>query len=294
MSVRNRQKGCMYGLAIGDALGAAIEFKMLGEFQPVTCYRGFGPFGLLPGQWTDDTSLALALADSLANGWDVKDQLEKYLSWFQTGKYSVNGMCFDIGNTTRQALDGFERNGTIWASDDQANSGNGSIMRLAPVAIKYHDSQHAINYLVDSSRTTHGSRQATSGCAALGMMLVELINGSSKEKALNIDFREMIELSPLIQKVVDGSYKQEKTFTGSGWVVESLESALWAFNTSNSFEETVLKAVNLGNDSDTTGAVAGQLAGAYWGYDKIPQNLIDGLACKDIIDKYLDPILTPE
>lgn len=286
----NRKKGCFYGLAIGDALGAAVEFKKPGQFAEVKSYRGFGPHGLLPGQWTDDTSMALALADSIAKGWDIKSQLENYALWFETGKYSVNGRCFDIGTTTRSALYEFIDNGRLISDNDPVLSGNGSIMRLAPVPIKYIGDPEIIDYLKESSLTTHASDQCVSACVALGLILEGLIEGKSKESVLDKDFVSE-KLDPLIDKVIQGSYKLGINIKGSGWVVESLEASLWAFHTSNSFEETVLKAVNLGDDADTTGAIAGQLAGAYYGFNKIPQHLIDGLDRKDMIETYLNPIL---
>ena len=136
----DRQRGTLLGLATGDALGAAVEFQPPGTFEPVTGYRGGGPHGLASGEWTDDTSMALALADSIAEvGWDINDQAERYLKWWRTGKYSVNGRCFDIGNTTIAALQRFQENGAARMSSDPSShaSGNGSIMRLAPVPIRY-------------------------------------------------------------------------------------------------------------------------------------------------------------
>lgn len=288
--MRNRKIGCFYGLAIGDALGAAVEFRRPGEFAEVKSYRGFGPHGLLPGQWTDDTSMALALADSVAKGWDLKSQLENYALWFETGKYSVNDRCFDIGSTTRSALYEFIDNGRLISDDNPELSGNGSIMRLAPVPIKYAGDPEIIKYLAESSQTTHASDQCVSACIALGLILEGLIEGKSKELVLDREFVSE-KLNSLVDKVVQGSYKLGIDIRGSGWVVKSLEASLWAFYTSSSFEETVLKAVNLGDDADTTGAIAGQLAGAYYGFDKIPQYLIDGLDRKEMIETYLNPIL---
>jgi ADP-ribosyl-[dinitrogen reductase] hydrolase len=286
MTMEDRKRGCFYGLAIGDALGAAIEFQMPGTFVPVAGYRDGGPHGLDAGQWTDDTSMALALADSIGKkGWDTKDQLERYLDWFQNGKYSVNGTCFDIGGTTRYALNQFEQTGSVVSDDDQAGSGNGSIMRLAPVTIKYCDDDNFVEYLKESSITTHASPQCVDGCIALGKIVGKLLEGRTRPFSLDVIMGQR--LHPLIQKVIDGSYKTNKNIKGSGWVVASLEAALWAFSSSDSFEECVLKAVNLGEDADTTGAVAGQLAGAYWGYSGIPQKFIDGLDRKDMIDEAL-------
>ena len=140
--MNNRRRGALIGLAVGDALGAAVEFKSPGSFAPVTGYRSGGPHRLEAGEWTDDTSMALALADSIATaGWDLNDQANRYVQWWKTGKYSVNGRCFDIGITTRSALGNYVADKDALASGDRSDraSGNGSIMRLAPVPIRYAD-----------------------------------------------------------------------------------------------------------------------------------------------------------
>ena len=159
--MNNRKRGTLIGLAVGDALGAAVEFKSPGSFPEVTGYRGGGPHGLSPGEWTDDTSMALALADSIASvGWDLNDQARRYVAWWQKGEYSVNGRCFDIGITTRSALSRFCKTGDARTSGDPSEraSGNGSIMRLAPVPIRYADLfpdqlDELIEKLVESSLT---------------------------------------------------------------------------------------------------------------------------------------------
>ena len=136
----DRQRGMLLGLAVGDALGAAVEFHPLGTFPEVTSFRGGGPHGLKPGEWTDDTSMALALADSMASvGWDLNDQARRYVEWRQAGKYSVNGRCFDIGITTSSALSRSVADQDALASGDASEraSGNGSIMRLAPVPVDH-------------------------------------------------------------------------------------------------------------------------------------------------------------
>src|SRR5580658_10281974 len=140
MISKDRQRGALLGLAIGDALGAAVEFMAPGTFAPVTGFRGGGPHRLHPGEWTDDTSMALALADSIADvGWDLDDQADRYVAWWRTGAYSVNGRVFDIGITTVNSLRRFEQSGDPWTSGaaSERASGNGSIMRLAPVPITY-------------------------------------------------------------------------------------------------------------------------------------------------------------
>lgn len=291
--VQNRLRGMLYGMAIGDALGAAVEFKQKGQFEPVTGYRGFGPHGLAPGQWTDDTSMALALADSINIAkWSKKDQLSRYLQWRKHGKYSVTGYLFDIGNTTRSAIDFFEGSGSLTNNASDQCSGNGSIMRLAPVVAAYFDKEKFLYFqrLSESSETTHASRLCKSSCVYMGFLLKGIIDGEDKEEVLSRGWwdRQGVQLVPEVLDIIEND---EKEPVGSGFVIDSLHAALWAFRTSSSFEEAILKAVNLGNDSDTTGAVCGHFAGAYWGFDQIPQHLIDGLDRKNMLDEYFDPLL---
>lgn len=154
-------QGSLLGLAIGDAVGTTVEFKKRGSFSPVTDMVGGGVFGLKKGQWTDDTSMALCLADSLIaqQGFDAKDQMERYLRWYEKGENSATGKCFDIGMATKQALKDFKKTGEPYAgSTDKYSSGNGSLMRLAPISCYYHDNiNHAVEYAILSSKTTHGS-----------------------------------------------------------------------------------------------------------------------------------------
>ncbi|MHB8903156.1 MAG: ADP-ribosylglycohydrolase family protein [Thermoguttaceae bacterium] len=299
----DRQRGALLGLAVGDALGAAVEFRSPGSFKPVTGYRGGGPHGLAPGAWTDDTSMALALADSIGRaGWDLHDQAQRYVQWWREGKYSVNGRCFDIGITTQQALSRFERTGDASTSGDRSGraSGNGSIMRLAPVPIRYAglfptQLDELVTYCVESSRPTHASPQCVSACAYFGTILAGLIHGIDRNEVLARDWaslrqlRTIAPLHPEILDVAEGSFgeKRPPDIQGSGYVVKSLEAALWAFDGAKDFREAVLRAVNLGDDADTTGAVCGQLAGAFWGESGIPAEWREGLARKDMIEEAL-------
>jgi ADP-ribosyl-[dinitrogen reductase] hydrolase len=298
--VNDRRRGTLIGLAVGDALGAAVEFKRPGTFAPVTGYRSGGPHDLEPGEWTDDTSMALALADSIASvGWDLSDQASRYVHWWKKGKYSVNSRCFDIGSTTRRALSKFFDEGNALTSGDTSEhgSGNGSIMRLAPVPIRYadllaNDIAQFSRLAEESSAPTHASEQCKSACRYLATVLAALIQGEDRDEVLSPDWtplrqlNEITPLHPLIQEVARGSFKhmQPPTIQGSGWVVKSLEAALWAFHDADTFEDAVLKAVNLGDDADTTGAICGQLAGAYWGESRIPGPLISGLARFDMLE----------
>jgi ADP-ribosyl-[dinitrogen reductase] hydrolase len=309
MNLTERQRGALIGLAVGDALGAAVEFMPPGSFPPVTGYRDGGPHGLAPGEWTDDTSMALALADSIANaGWDLEDQLHRYVQWWRDGKYSVNGDCFDIGMTTRFALARFlrDRDPLKCGLPNERSSGNGSIMRLAPVPICFHrhldDDLGELSRLAEeSSLTTHASSQCRSACRYLAAVLAALIRGDDRAEVLSAEWnileqlRELEPLDPAVDAVARGSFRQKSPpdIRGSGWVIESLEAALWAFYSSTSFEEAVLKAVNLGDDADTTGAVCGQLAGACWGESGIPENWRNELAAREMIEATLDGLLHP-
>jgi ADP-ribosylglycohydrolase len=307
---RDRLRGALIGLAVGDALGAAVEFKWAGSFEPVTGFRGGGPHGLGPGEWTDDTSMALALADSLANaGWDLNDQAARYVAWWRCGQYSVNGRCFDIGITTRGALSRFERDGDAQTTGDSSEhaSGNGSIMRLAPVPIRYVDLfpdrlEELLQKSRDSSLPTHASPQCLSCCAYLGLVLCGLFHGADRDVVLSpvwpalSTLKRAIPLHPEVLELAAGSFRTNAPpeIVGSGYVVKSLEAALWAFHAAKDFREAVLRAVNLGDDADTTGAVCGQLAGAYWGESGIPGEWLEGLAQRDMIDKALRKLLDNE
>ena len=298
-----RRRGALLGLAVGDALGAAAEFKPPDTFPPVVGYRAGGPHGLGPGEWTDDTSMALALADSIATvGWDLDDQAARYVAWFRRGEYSVNGRCFDIGGATRAGLMRYEqtRDAATAGGDHERSAGNGSIMRLAPVPIAYadwypHRTAELIRRAADSSLPTHRVSQATSACGYMGLLLAALMAGEPLDVVLAPDWpqldvlRATLDVHPEVDRVIAGSFRDREPpeIRGTGYVVDCLEASLWALTRHRGFEAIVLAAVNLGDDADTTGAVAGQLAGAHWGLDPIrgiPRRLLDGLAKRDLIE----------
>lgn len=304
---RDRQRGALIGLAVGDALGAAVEFMPPGTFPPVTGYRRGGPHKLEPGEWTDDTSMALALGDSIALGFDLVDQTERYLRWWQHGAYSVTGSCFDIGTTVRRALESYltGRDAACAADPSESASGNGSIMRLAPIAIRYgelldHDLEKLAWLGAQSSVPTHRSPQCLSACRYLSVVLSALMNGAHRDEVLSPAWpvlhrlQQLEPLHPLIGGIAAGSFRHTNPpeIRGSGWVVQSLEAALWAFHDAESFDDAVLRAVNLGEDADTTGAICGQLAGAYWGESQIPERFRTGLARMDMIEEVLEKLFT--
>jgi ADP-ribosylglycohydrolase len=297
MSQEDRFRGCLAGLAVGDALGTTLEFRPPGSFNPLDDLVGGGPFNLAPGQWTDDTSMALCLADSLitCTGMNLTDQMQRYVRWFREGYLSSTGVCFDIGNTVRDALINFERTGNpLSGSTDPYSAGNGSIMRLAPVPMLYaRNRTNAINNSGLSSKTTHGTRAAVDACRYFGGLISGALIGIDKEVLLSEAY--FVGEEPLVKEInhiARGSFKQKEPpeIKGIGYVVRSLEAALWAFSNSDSFESGCLKAVNLGDDADTTGAVYGQLAGAYYGEDRIPDHWLRKLALKDLIDSFADQI----
>jgi ADP-ribosyl-[dinitrogen reductase] hydrolase len=284
VKLKSRFRGAMLGLAVGDALGTALEFKPPGSFTKIDDMLGGGPFHLKPGQWTDDTSMALCLAESLVEkrGFDPIDQLERYTRWASNGYLSSNSGVFDIGNTVRAALERFARTHEGYSgSVDPSSAGNGSLMRLAPVPLFYvQRPTEAIDRSGQSSRTTHGAPTAVDACRYFGGLIVGALLGESKEVLLSKRYSPIQrcwrehELVKEIDEIATGTFMelQPPEILGSGYVVKCLEAALWAFHNSNSFREGCLLAVNLGDDADTTGAVYGQLAGAYYGEDDIPKD----------------------
>jgi ADP-ribosylglycohydrolase len=287
--------GCLLGLAVGDALGTTLEFRPLGTFDPVEDIVGGGPFDLKPGEWTDDTSMALCLAESLTErrGFDARDQVERYVRWYREGHLSSNGRCFDIGNTVLAALHRFERLGDPYGgSTDPSTAGNGALMRVAPVALAFAaDPAAAVHYCGESSQTTHSTRESVDACRYFGALLIGALGGRSKGELLSDSFDPVgglwstLPLVPAIAEVAAGSFKRREPpeVCGSGFVVRSLEAALWAFHRSTSFREGALLAVNLGDDADTTGAIYGQLAGAFYGEHAIPVGWLRALAKRELI-----------
>ena len=296
MKLIERYRGSLLGLAIGDALGAPLEGMPPGSFAPVEDMVGGGAHGLEPGHWTDDTSMALCLAESLVEkcGFDPVDQLERYLRWFREGYLSSTGECFGIGNTTRESLLRFEETREPYCgSTDPNKAGNGSIMRLAPVPLFFAQRpEEAIERSAESSWTTHGAENAVDACRYLGALLVGAVSGAGKDELLSerycpvSGYWERKPLVPEIDEVATGSFKRKEPpeIRGLGYVVRSLEAALWAFYKSDSFEEGCLLAVNLGDDADTTAAVYSQLAGAFYSEERIPGRWMTELAHRDTIE----------
>lgn len=297
-----RYRGCLLGLAAGDALGTTLEFQKPGTFTPLINMVGGGPFGLQAGQWTDDTSLALCLAESLIEkqDFDPQDQMERYLRWYWDGHLSSTGKCFDIGLTTRHSLKEFEQTGEPFSGPTDPNTaGNGSIMRLAPVPMFYAlQPEEAIKRAALSSQTTHGAQTSVDACRYLAGLIVGALHGVEKETLLSAAYCPMAgywDDNPLheeIAEVATGSFKHREPpdIMGTSYVVRCLEAALWAFYKGDNFETCCLLAANLGHDADTTAAVCGQLAGAYYGEKQIPKNWLDKLAFRDMIVSFAEKL----
>lgn len=259
-SQKDRCLGAFIGLAVGDAMGAPVEFSEPGEFEPVTGYRSGGPFNLPAGYWTDDTSMALCLADSLLfnrGQMSLKDQLTRYSNWHYYGYNSSTGKCFDIGQGTVRAIHTFQWEGRI--SSNTFSEGNGSLMRLAPVPIVFRKNMEVARENSELQSITTHNANASKLAGEFGEILHSAISGNPKES--------LLPSFPIFLEVV----------TNSGHAPESFRAALHHFHSTNSFSEAILQAVNYGGDSDTIGAITGQLAGAYYGLSGIPEEWVSDL-----------------
>jgi ADP-ribosyl-[dinitrogen reductase] hydrolase len=300
----DRYRGALLGLAAGDALGTAVEFKAPGSFAPLDDMVGGGAFGLPIGAWTDDTSMALCLAESLVEtgGFDPVDQLRRYVRWYREGHLSSTGRCFDIGNATRAALERFERTGEAFPGDaDPDAAGNGPLMKLAPVPLAFAADPHVAKARsAESARTTHGARQAVDAARYLGVLLLGALHGADRETLLGgapfapaSGLWDAAPLHPEVAVVAAGSFraKEPPAIRGGGYAVHALEAALWAVHRTETYADAVLAAANLGDDADTTAAIAGQLAGALYGVGAIPAKWREALVMRERIEELADGLL---
>lgn len=268
-TLRDRAEGALLGLAVGDALGTTLEFSERDTYPPLLDMVGGGPFSLAPGIWTDDTFMAIALAESLIGKaeLDRRDLMDRFVRWWKEGEYSPTGTCFDIGATTQAALARYLRTGDpIAGSGDPKSAGNGSLMRLSPVAIwgvrvceaKMREAARL------QSATTHGASACLDACEAFAVILRQVLLGASFEEALAAALG-MAAVEP-INTILAGSWRGKKRheIQSSGYVAHSLEASLWCVASTTNYRDAVLLAANLGDDADTTAAITGQLAGALY------------------------------
>lgn len=292
--------GSFVGLAVGDAIGTTLEFEGRDQKEELKDMIGGGVFKLNPGEWTDDTSMALCLSKSLLEkGFDLKDQLEKYLLWRNQGYCSSNGKCFDIGMTVVEALSNYVRTGNEFSgSTDEYSAGNGSIMRLAPIVIYYSTKEHKDNPLFFellnksklSSKTTHQHPSAVDACALLAIILNRGFYCTDKISMLNFTENMLKEYNindTLIKNIALGSYKSKRRddIKSSGYVIHSLEAALWAFYNTDNFNDGVLLAANLAGDADTVAAIYGQIAGSFYGVSSIKKDWLRKIKYNTMIIK---------
>ncbi|HEV2569539.1 ADP-ribosylglycohydrolase family protein [Sphingomonas sp.] len=291
-AIRDRAVGALLGLAVGDAVGTTLEFCSRDSYEPLTDLVGGGPFRLKPGEWTDDTAMAMALADSLAANPDLDehDLMTRFVDWHERGTYSCTGRCFDIGITTRQALGRFKASGDpIAGSTDPYSAGNGSLMRLAPVALAHwRNRQKLAAIAARQSATTHAAPEAVSACAIFADMLADAISGAPRSHVL----RSRSEGVGKVREVMKGSWrgKPRQDVKSSGYVIHALEAAIWSVARTADFRSAVLLAANLGDDADTTAAIAGQLGGALYGKRGIPADWLEKLAWRARIEAIADQL----
>jgi ADP-ribosylglycohydrolase len=285
----------LLGLAVGDALGVPVEFYSRKRMQenPVTDMRGFGTHNQPSGTWSDDTSLTLCLAESLTEcGLDYQDQAYRFIGWWRQANWTPHGEVFDIGNATRGAISRLELgvNPTDAGLTSEHSNGNGSVMRILPIAIylAFSDPQCRMDAAMQCSRLTHGHPRCQIACALFVEIAAALVR--------DVDIHSAVGQSQaLVLEMVKSRFPQERSnaqrlfndrigaldptnISGSGYVVDCLEASIWCALSSSSYEEGVLKAVNLGDDTDTTGAVAGSLLGLRFGRDSIPHSWQEQLA----------------
>lgn len=279
----SRLLGSMIGLAVGDAVGTTNEFRAPGSFEPLTDMVGGGPFDLPAGAWTDDTSMALCLAESLVEcgGFDAADQMRRYVRWWRDGHWSSTGHCFDIGIATRKALARFEVTGDpIAGATAPETAGNGSVMRLAPVVAYFaHDPVAAAQHARSSSRTTHGADECGDGCELLARLLLRGYGGEDVTAPLESGDGWSEGLKAVAaQRAAAGDAPPCRA---TGYVVHTLACARWCVARGRDFRDAVLIAANLGDDADTVAAVTGQIAGARWGMEGIPEEWVERLTRRD-------------
>ncbi|KAL3457920.1 putative ADP-ribosylglycohydrolase [Aspergillus heterothallicus] len=312
-SIQSRIKGSIFGVAVVDALGGPVEFQPRGSFDPVTDFQHNDTFDVPPGTWTDDTSMTLCLAQALIDSkgeFIPQAAIRNYIKWWQNGYLSATNECFDIGSGTIKALTiwlrYFDRSRRLKEDDPQGHEGgqpeidkalrreqfcgNGSLMRVTPIALVYYrNMSEALANAAAASDVTHPYPTCAEACTLYTGLLVLALHGTSKA-SLATHLADAPIKDPKLQarlsqyrSLADWVSQDEDNIKSSGFVVSTLEAALWAFFSTGSFQEGALRAVNLGWDADTVGAVYGGLAGAFYGIEQIPTAWVEGLMRGDVV-----------
>ncbi len=300
----------LFGLSIGDALGVPVEFKSRAILQinPITDMIGNGTHNQPSGTWSDDSSLTFCLAESLCEGYNLRDIANRFINWYDDAYWTAHNEVFDVGIATSKSITKlkYENSSLIGGNIDEMSNGNGSLMRILPIICFTNDKpiQERFRIIKEVSSLTHGHIRSILSCFIYTEMALFLLKKTEKFKAFEltgkivneflssnnvcsvneIDRFHRILLNPIGDYVIKPVYEyDESEIESSGYVIHSLEASLWCLLKCNSYEETVLKAVNLGSDTDTTAAISGGLAGLLYGFENIPVKWIDKLARKDDI-----------
>lgn len=278
VDVTDKLLGSFIGLAVGDAVGTTVEFKDRDTFTPLTDMVGGGPFRLPVGYWTDDTSMALCLAESLVLNPKLSkvDLLERFNQWMTEGYNSSTGICFDIGNTTRVAIYNFAQNGLTVNNEQFFMAGNGSIMRLVPAIICHYDNlEESIRVSREQSLTTHAAPNCVDSCELMANIIHNAFYAETKDDVLNVEIKDNWAIE--VQEILRTLDAPRDHISSSGFVIHTLRAACWCFVNTDNFKDAILLAANLGDDADTVAAVTGQIAGAYYGLSGIPKDWQDKL-----------------
>lgn len=302
--MENSVKAGIFGVCIGDALGVPVEFRSREQLKrsPVTKMRALGTHHQPVGTWSDDGSLTLCLADSLCNGYDLEDIALKFLQWYNAEIWTPHGRVFDIGIATREAIYKISKGykPVLCGGTSEYDNGNGSLMRILPLLfyIKNLPIERRFDITKEVSSITHAHIRSILACFIYLEFLLEILNGSEKFQAYqkmkstvrnfldnngNCSQDELYKFERILNNNIY-DYEEAK-ISSSGYVLHSLEASLWSFLNSESYSEAVLKAVNLGEDTDTTGAITGGIAGIYYGFENIPEEWVAELVRKEDIEK---------
>ncbi len=294
--LQDRFRATLLGLAIGDALGAPLEFMHAREiaerFGTVRDMIGGGWLNLEPGEVTDDTQMMLCLAESLAQRgtFDPDDVVAKFMIWYDTHPK-------DMGNTTQAVLT-FIKNEANWRSASRKahdllegkSAGNGSLMRVAPIGLLFHQNENLlIEAAFTSSKLTHWDDLAAESCVAYTLILADLLHGFGPEEAIQNAADKMLARNEEVAEILENVTEREfEDLAPTGFVLDTLEAALWHLLHAESFENALVRAVNMGGDADTIGAVTGALAGAYFGLNAIPTRWLEKLQGREVIEDLAD------
>ena len=297
-----KAKSVVFGHAVADALGVPVEFESRKALDnsPVTDMEGFGTYPYPEGCWSDDTSMALAALDSLtSNNLDYDDIMKKFAAWYFNDEYTPTGKMFDAGNTCILAIENYFKkhmSALDCGLSDERSNGNGSLMRIYPFVLYAFVKQFPVEDMIDmvhtASALTHAHERSKVGCGIYALILTRLLHENNscavhmalqQAKAHYSSNPEITHYSNLFGRDFDKTERSK--IKSGGYVVDTLEAAVWCLLTTNNYRDCVIKAVNLGDDTDTVAAVAGSLAGALYGYDAIPAEWLSVLKRKEYITR---------